>query len=258
MNGYWKFHRAMYEHPIWKRPMATRLVWITILGYANFTEKEWLYKGTRVIVPSGTWITTQDHLSELAGVSRKQVRSAIKDLIALESIRANQRANRYTEICIVNWPIYQSNELIEGQPKGQERANQGPTKGQDVIRKEGKKERKEEYTSEFISFWDHYPRKESKQDAWKAWNQIAPQNGLVETILSSVEQHKQKWTDPQFIPLPASYLRGRRWEDVLVIAPKPTQRDPKSIWKSQEEYLAHKKRAGIDPRYRVPEWEPTV
>jgi hypothetical protein len=127
--------------------MATRLVWITILGYANFTEKEWLYKGTRVTVPSGTWITTQEHLAELSGVSRKQVRNAIKDLIALESIRANQRANRYTEICIVNWPIYQSNEMQEGQPKGQERANQGPTKGQDVIRKEGKKERKEQIPS---------------------------------------------------------------------------------------------------------------
>ena len=141
LQGYWKFHRRMFFHPVWKRPMATRLVWITILGNANFKENDWLRKGERITIPAGTFITTQDHLAELAGVTRKQVRSAIKDLITLESISANQRANRFTEINIINWQAYQGTEVDEGQPKGQPRANQGPTKGQDVRREEGKKKK---------------------------------------------------------------------------------------------------------------------
>ena len=215
MNGYWKFHRAMYEHPIWKRPMATRLVWITILGYANFTEKEWLYKGTLVAIPSGTWITTQDHLAELSGVSRKQVRNAIKDLIALESIRANQRANRYTEICVVNWPIYQSNELNEGQPKGQERANQGPTKGQDVRREEGK----EVIPVGFDVFWSHYfPRRRvAKQGALKAWKILKPTQELQAHILSALSKQSDRYSlvEDAKIPHAATWLNGRRWEDEI-------------------------------------------
>ena len=146
LSGYWKFHRRMHDHPVWKRPIATRIVWITILSYANFQENEWLYKSERVLIPAGTFITTQEHLADLAGVSRKQVRTAIRDLITLESIRANQRANRYTEIIIINWPIYQGTILDEGQPEGQVRANRGPTEGQDVRREEGKNGRRKNKT----------------------------------------------------------------------------------------------------------------
>jgi len=146
LQGYWKFHRRMHEHPVWKRPIATRIVWITILSYANFQEQEWFYRSQRVLIPAGTFITTQQHLADLAGVTRKQVRTAITDLITLESIRSNQRANRYTEITIINWPIYQGTGVEEGQPEVQPRANQGPTKGQDVRMEEGKNGRRKNKT----------------------------------------------------------------------------------------------------------------
>jgi hypothetical protein len=246
----------MLEHAVWSLPSDQLKVWLTILSKANYKDGDWDDGVNRVHVPCGSLVTSQDHLAVDSRVGRQTVRTAIRNLIRLESISTNIVTNRYTIIHVLKWPIYNGTEVDANQLSNQQPTNPQPTANHALRREEGKKDKKETYTSTFLSFWEAYPRKESKQDAWKAWNQIEPQNGLVETILASIKQHSPRWTDPQYIPLPASYLRGKRWEDVL-ITPTVIQspRDPKTIWKSQEEYLAHKKRAGIDPRYRVPEWE---
>jgi len=70
---------------------------------------------------------------------------------------------------------------------------------------------------EFTEFWSLYPRKDARADALKAWRQVQPKNGTVEAIHTNVKARcaSGEWTldRRQFIPLPATYLRGRRWED---------------------------------------------
>ena len=72
----------------------------------------------------------------------------------------------------------------------------------------------------FVQFWQAYPKKKAKADAIKAWNKISHQNGLVEQILSAVRVQSQSedWIKEKgkYIPLPASWLNGKRWEDELV------------------------------------------
>lgn len=69
----------------------------------------------------------------------------------------------------------------------------------------------------FERFWQSYPRKTNKQDALKAWKQVAPDDTLVDQILAGVERwkHSDLWTRDggKFICYPATFLRGRRWED---------------------------------------------
>lgn len=69
----------------------------------------------------------------------------------------------------------------------------------------------------FDRFWGIYPRKTNKQDALKAWKQLSPDDALVEQIIAGVERWKrcEQWTrdDGKFICYPATFLRGRRWED---------------------------------------------
>lgn len=56
-------------------------------------------------------------------------------------------------------------------------------------------------------------------DAQKAWKQIGPPNQAVaEMIIVSVDAHiRTIWRGrlKQHIPLPATYLRGKLWEDEL-------------------------------------------
>jgi hypothetical protein len=92
---------------------------------------------------------------------------------------------------------------------------------------EGRKGRKEGSEdsggTDFETFWSAYPRHEAKARALKAWRTLAPANGLAETILTALAQHKASWKDkePDKIPHAATWLNGKRWEDEL-----PQVKDP--------------------------------
>jgi len=72
----------------------------------------------------------------------------------------------------------------------------------------------------FAAFWDDYPRREAKQAALKAFTKVNPDIPTLHAIGEDIEARIEAGTwqpdDPErlkFIPLPASYLNGRRWED---------------------------------------------
>lgn len=69
--------------------------------------------------------------------------------------------------------------------------------------------------TEWLAFWAAYPKKDGKEDARKAWKKI--KLAKVPAIMAAIETRRntRDWTKEkgQYIPLPASFLRGRRWED---------------------------------------------
>lgn len=69
----------------------------------------------------------------------------------------------------------------------------------------------------FDAFWAGYPRKTAKQAAQKAWAKLKPDAALIASIAESLAKHRMSrdWLkdNGQFIPHPASWLNGRRWED---------------------------------------------
>ena len=75
--------------------------------------------------------------------------------------------------------------------------------------------------SRWEEFWNSYPRKTAKANAWKVWQRIKLEE--VDAILKALEVHKasDQWTrdDGRFIPHPAKWLRDRRWEDEVMTGP---------------------------------------
>lgn len=69
----------------------------------------------------------------------------------------------------------------------------------------------------FEQFWKAYPKKRAKGDAQKAWSKLKPNADLTDSILKAIEIQKisEDWTkeNGKFIPYPASWLNGKRWED---------------------------------------------
>ena len=69
----------------------------------------------------------------------------------------------------------------------------------------------------FDEFWKLYPRKESKQQAKKAWKKLNPDQTLFNLIANALEYRSQtkEWLSEggRYIPHPATWLNGRRWED---------------------------------------------
>ena len=76
--------------------------------------------------------------------------------------------------------------------------------------------------SHFSLFWERYPKKLAKRDAEKAFAKINPDEKLFNLILEKLELYKQSeaWLKDggQFIPYPATWLNGRRWEDEITPA----------------------------------------
>ena len=69
----------------------------------------------------------------------------------------------------------------------------------------------------FERFWFAYPRHEGKQNAQKAFEKLNVDDELLTKILTAIDRQKQstQWKENggQYIPHPATWLNGRRWED---------------------------------------------
>ncbi len=76
----------------------------------------------------------------------------------------------------------------------------------------------------FSDFWDAWPsnRRQGKADAQKAWGVLKPDLALLNSMRKAIATQIQsdQWKRG-IIPLPATWLRGRRWEDEL-----PSSVDP--------------------------------
>lgn len=69
----------------------------------------------------------------------------------------------------------------------------------------------------FDLFWAAYPRKVAKDKALRAWRRLNPDPELFQAMSAALERAKasREWQKEggAYIPYPATWLNGRRWED---------------------------------------------
>ena len=84
-------------------------------------------------------------------------------------------------------------------------------------KQEQKTKTKNENEERFARFWAAYPRKEAKATALKAFLKIAPDDAMLQTMLTAIDRFKQteQWQEDggKYIPHPTTWLNQRRWED---------------------------------------------
>jgi len=84
----------------------------------------------------------------------------------------------------------------------------------------------------FELWYSEYPRKEAKQDAIKAWIKLQKSmpelSVMVDKLKKQIQVHKWTKENMRFIPLPASYLNGKRWEDQIS---EPEKIDYTAAWR---------------------------
>jgi hypothetical protein len=94
---------------------------------------------------------------------------------------------------------------------------------------ESRVKNKELYGSLFLSFWNQYPKKFGKPNAFREWNKIKPDIELVVPALKAQIEFKERllaenkfcpeWPDPE------RWIKNRRWEDELQDGPPSDERD---------------------------------
>lgn len=72
----------------------------------------------------------------------------------------------------------------------------------------------------FDAFWSAYPVKKGKLAARKAWDKLKLSDDVVKLIAENMKARMDagEWEDKQYIPHPATFLNGRRWEDEVTPA----------------------------------------
>ncbi len=91
-------------------------------------------------------------------------------------------------------------------------------KDTELEEKERARESKQRAEESFARFWAVYARKEGKQAAVKAWTRLTDEDR------AEAEKRAKSFCaarDPAYLPHPATYLNGRRWEDADPPKPAP-------------------------------------
>lgn len=114
--------------------------------------------------------------------------------------------------------------------------------------------KKDIYIFGFDKFWEVYPKRESKQDAIKAWSSLKPDEALIETIVVDVKRRRDNnWREVRYWPGGGKYLRQRMWEDEPNISEEKKEQpfdwrnlSPRELMRLQdEEMLKDQQREGI-------------
>lgn len=81
---------------------------------------------------------------------------------------------------------------------------------------------KKQILARFDQFWSAYPKRVSKAQALKAWMTLSPDEALVGVMVAAIAAQRMSpgWLKEggKFIPYPATWLNGRRWEDEATVA----------------------------------------
>jgi hypothetical protein len=80
------------------------------------------------------------------------------------------------------------------------------------INKEGRDDSKTDYSKQFDSFYEEYPKHEGKKQAYKAYCSVARKGTSHETIMERLETYKSKIksarTELQYVRMPSTFLNN--------------------------------------------------
>jgi len=83
----------------------------------------------------------------------------------------------------------------------------------------------------FDEFWNCYGRKLKRQQAEDFWNKHIDSVELARQVIDAAVVQKEN-TEPQYLPHPITWLRGKRWEDE-VVSNKPLTAGQKTFMQVQ-------------------------
>jgi len=145
--GYLKLWRELYLKPIWTDSTPEqKVILVTLLGMANFSDREWEWQGKSFKAQKGQFVTSLNSIVKNAGkgITVMKVRTSL-DRFEKYGFLTSETTNKNRLITIANWELYQSdNKNITSKLTGTQQAvnKQLTTKEEG---KEVKKDKKDIY-----------------------------------------------------------------------------------------------------------------
>lgn len=211
-KGYIKFYRRFIFSDLWLSEKFTRgQAWVDLITLANHADGFIRKRGIKVEVKRGQCGYSELALADRWQWSRGKVRRFLNELEAEQQI-VQQKNEVTTLITIVNYSQYQGDGTTNN-------TTNDTTNGQqtDTNNKNKNDKKNNIYTSSFLKFWETYPKKTGKGDAFKAWRNIKNPKPTTDEIIQAVQKYNQteQWQTTKYIPNPATFLNRRQWEDEI-------------------------------------------
>lgn len=228
------------DSSIWLEPTSTRIVWITLLaamdqdGYAHFSATENLANRARVSVEEAQkaidCFVSPDENSENPENEGRRLEKVPGGFLILNAAYHRQKMSKEIERENTRLRVarYRAKQKEAGTERSEDNGVSNKKRNKPVtallqsvspvsVSSSVTSLRKKEGSGGkegFDEFWTAYPRKVAKSAALKAWRKVDVE---LSVILLAVARQK-KWPDwtkdnGKFIPHPATWLNGRRWED---------------------------------------------
>lgn len=162
-----------------------------------------------------------NYLSEMTGKDRSSVIRNLQSLVSKGHLEKKEIDRNGVKFCKYRVAVVKQHPDVEMQlgvakcdgGSGKMRPN---NKDNNKVSKDKSLDTKKEREADFEIFWKAYPKKKGKQDALKAFLKVKVP--LV-TLLTSLEKQKRSadWQKDggQYVPYPATWLNGARWEDEI-------------------------------------------
>jgi hypothetical protein len=226
--AYVKLDSGILESSVWAEDSDTLRVWIYLLAKADSI---------------GVVYATMPGIAVQCGLSLGKVREVLDKFASPDSDSRNPNkdgrriaVHHDPEFCIevLNYTRYRSKSLTHAERQARyrdshrdepsdEKSQAGDEKSRKVTqgrrqKTEGRNYRDKTKTSrpvgaEFDSWYGAYPKHEAREDATRAWGKLTDTE-RAECIEKSPAWNAAKaGTERKFIPMPATYLNGRRWRD---------------------------------------------
>jgi hypothetical protein len=211
-EGWIKLHRKIQRSAVFQNEGLLK-VWIWCLVRASHQD-EWVSvttgKGeTEVLVKRGQFMFGRKSAAKTLKMDESTVYKRMQKLENMQNL--NIRSNtHYSIVTILNWYVYQSTTEAEVTPKVTSKEQPSNTY-KNVENKE------HIYTVDFLKFWEAYPNKSGKFEAFKSWKKWGPDLEVVQkAIQAQTEVKKRLKTQNQFCPEwpnGSTWLNNKRWED---------------------------------------------
>jgi len=158
-------------------------------------------------------------------MSEQEIRTVLDYLVKSKNLTIKS-TNKFSIITIVNWDTYQSDGDYINQQSNMPLTNKQPATNQQLTTnkndKNVKNDKNKEYSPDFLSFWNAYPKKSgSKKAAFDNWNKLNGDKPKIETILAAIKDQiewRENARDGDFRPEwkdPERWIKGKMWEAEL-------------------------------------------
>ena len=211
-RGYIKVWRKTIDSG-WLQNHKLCSFWLWCLLKASHKEYDLIVGCQKVHLMPGDFVFGLNKASEELAMSIRSIRTILAFLKTSQNLTI-KTTNKFSVISIVNWDIYQQTETTNDNQN-----DKPPTSYRQATdnKQTHKHKSTKEYTSDFLQFYNAYPKHIGREPAWKAWQKLNGSRPNLSTLITKINEMKKSedWTkdNGKFIPHPATWLNQKRWED---------------------------------------------